>query len=358
MTIAAIDPRRDAVGRDVRPSIPLPANGFSPAAIAVGFVVLGLALFMTLNGQRIARLEMARTPRPVTGSQFGFPAPPPLVVPDSFDVATPPLRSRPMPLVLRATVDRFPFVPPPARVITPSAPLDVPSQVGDTSPAQGLRLTEPALVYDATAGENIAAVGGAAAGDDGAVRATLIRNRASLMPQGTLIAAVLETPIDSTRPGLVRAIVSRDARSFDGSNILVPRGSRLIGEYRSDASPGQRRVLVTWTRLIRPDGVAIRIGSPATDALGGAGIAGRVNTHFFARFANAVLQSALSAGVNFASRSGSGTVVIGASGQFETAGQSLLADVPKGPTIKVRQGAEVMVFVARDLDFGGVGPVR
>ena len=82
--------------------------------------------------------------------------------------------------------------------------------------------------------------------------------------------------------------------------MLIPRGSRLIGQAEGDAKPGQHRIFVEWSRLIRPDGVAIRIGSPASDTLGGSGITGRVNSHFFARFANAALQSALTAGVAIA----------------------------------------------------------
>ena len=92
--------------------------------------------------------------------------------------------------------------------------------------------------------------------------------------------------------------------------VLVPRGSRLIGEYRSDVRSGQKRVLVQWTRLIRPDGLAIRIGSPAADQLGSAGIPGRVNTHFVARFASAVLQVGADGGGQPRSRPGSGSVKV------------------------------------------------
>ncbi|KZC79189.1 hypothetical protein AYR46_13890 [Sphingobium yanoikuyae] len=173
-----------------------------------------------------------------------------------------------------------------------------------------------------------------------------------------MINAVLETPIDSRRPGLVRAIVSRDARGFDGTRVLIPRGSRLIGEASGDAKAGQRRVLVTWTRLIRPDGVAIRIGSPAADVLGGAGINGRVNTHFFERFGNAVLQSALTIGVNIASRPKSNSVIVGLPGQIGATGQNLLPNADPAPTIKVASGAEISVFVAKDLDFSGTGVRR
>ena len=72
----------------------------------------------------------------------------------------------------------------------------------------------------------------------GRVRAGVFANRATTVAQGTLIPAVLETAFNSTRPGLARAIVSRDVRGFDGTRILIPRGSRLIGEYRSDVASG------------------------------------------------------------------------------------------------------------------------
>ena len=176
------------------------------------------------------------------------------------------------------------------------------------------------------------------------------------MPVGTLIPAVLETPIDTARPGLVRAVVSQDARGFDGRRVLVPRGSRLIGEYQADVRSGQNRVLVTWNRLIRPDGVAIRLSSPAADSLGGAGVPGRVNTFFFQRFAAAVLQSALTVGVNLASRPGNGSVIVGLpSGPINNVvGQDLLPSNDLRPKIRVKQGAAMNVFVARDLDFSGV----
>ena len=75
--------------------------------------------------------------------------------------------------------------------------------------------------------------------------------------QGTLIPALLETAIDTDVPGYVRAVVSSDVRSFDGAHVLVPRSSRLIGQYKSGLTAGQKRAYVIWTRLIRPDGVTI-----------------------------------------------------------------------------------------------------
>jgi type IV secretion system protein VirB10 len=141
-------------------------------------------------------------------------------------------------------------------------------------------------------------------------------------------------------------------RGFDGSRVLIPRGSRLIGEYRSEAAPGQRRALVNWIRLIRPDGVTIAIGSPAADPLGRGGIKAKVNTHFFERFAGAILQSALDIGVNLASRAGDGTTIIALPGTAQGAVQ-IVQPAQVTPTLKVRAGTSISVFAARDLDFSG-----
>jgi type IV secretion system protein VirB10 len=198
-----------------------------------------------------------------------------------------------------------------------------------------------------------AAAGAGVLQSGGRARAGMFANRGTTVPQGTLIPAVLETALDSTRPGFARAIVSRDVRGFDGRRVLIPRGSRLIGDYRSDVQPGQHRALVNWTRLIRPDGVTIAIGSPAADTLGGGGIRAHVNSHFFARFAGAILQSILDVGVNLAGRVGNnnGAVVV-LPGSLQGATQ-IVQPAQVTPTLTVRAGTSISIFVARDLDFTG-----
>src|SRR5206468_2658916 len=100
---------------------------------------------------------------------------------------------------------------------------------------------------------------GGAIGDNVSVHATKLAEPANTVAQGTLIPAVLETAIDSDVPGYVRAVVSQDVRSFDGSRVLIPRSSRLIGEYKAASQAGQRRAFLMWTRLIRPDGVSVAL---------------------------------------------------------------------------------------------------
>ena len=98
-------------------------------------------------------------------------------------------------------------------------------------------------------------------------------NPTTTVTQGTLIPAILETAIDTNVPGYVRAVVSQDVRSFDGTKVLVPRSSRLIGQYQSGLQNGQRRAYVIWTRLIRPDGASVNLASPAVGFDGTTGLA-------------------------------------------------------------------------------------
>jgi type IV secretion system protein VirB10 len=187
-------------------------------------------------------------------------------------------------------------------------------------------------------------------------RAVPMRNPRAIAPQGTIIPGVLETAINSDLPGFTRAVVSRDVLSFDGKSVLIPRGSRLIGQYKSAVALGQSRAFIIWTRVIRPDGVSIQIGSPGTDELGRGGLDGEVNRHFFRRFSGSILLSVLNAAVASVGQTPSTQISIGSAGQATGLATSALAGDALPPTIKVSQGEAINIFVARDLDFSAVGP--
>jgi type IV secretion system protein VirB10 len=168
--------------------------------------------------------------------------------------------------------------------------------------------------------------------------------------QGTMIPAILETAINTDVPGYVRAVVSQDVRSFDGTRVLVPRSSRLIGQYQSGLQAGQRRAYVIWTRLIRPDGVSVALASPAADFDGSGGLPGKVDGHFFQRFGSAILMSVI--GGLTGGTSTAGSIILG--GGQSAAGTALEQNGNIGPTIRVRPGEPVRVVTARDLDFSRV----
>jgi len=172
-------------------------------------------------------------------------------------------------------------------------------------------------------------------------------NPTTTITQGTMIPAVLETAINTDVPGYVRAVVSQDVRSFDGTHVLVPRSSRLIGQYQSGLQAGQKRAYVIWTRLIRPDGVSVALASPGTGFDGSGGLPGKVDTHFFQRFGSAMLLSVIG---GLASASSGGTSYVLGGGQT-AASTALQQNGEIGPTIRVRMGEPIRVFTARDLDF-------
>ncbi len=131
-----------------------------------------------------------------------------------------------------------------------------------------------------------------------------------------------------------------------------------MGELHGGAGASLNRASVVWTRLVRPDGVAIRFSAPATDPEGGVGVSGRVNNHILARVSSAVLQTALTVGVLAASAQTNGSLIVGLPLQDVGGNVQAIIPVPPAPTITVRAGAPIMIFVTRDLDFAGVVPKR
>ena len=145
---------------------------------------------------------------------------------------------------------------------------------------------------------------GGVIGDNASARSTKLAEPANTVVQGTLIPAVLETAIDTDVPGYVRAVVSQDVRSFDGSRVLIPRSSRLIGEYKGASQAGQRRAYLDVDPA-RPSRRRLgRARFAGGDFSGQAGIGGQVNSHFFSRFGSAILLSILGGASTLVDRRG------------------------------------------------------
>lgn len=200
----------------------------------------------------------------------------------------------------------------------------------------------------------------AGAGPSGQGAASFLGDRNFILAQGSFIDCVLQTKLDSTVAGMTSCVVSRNIFSDNGKVLLIERGSTVSGEYQADIQQGQARLYVLWTRIKTPTGVVVDLQSPGTDPLGGAGVPGRVNNHFFARFGSALLLSlvddAAGAAVAGLTKDGGTTFNFG-----NTAGaaQGAATEVIKSttsikPTLTKNQGEVVGIYVARDLDFSGV----
>jgi len=218
------------------------------------------------------------------------------------------------------------------------------SPAGEAASADVATATSAGAGSAADFASRIGGVGGAPA------QARAMTNPSTTVTQGTLIPAILETAIDTNVPGYVRAVVSENVRSFDGTRILVPRSSRLIGQYQSGLQGGQKRAYVIWTRLIRPDGASVNLASPAVGFDGTTGLQGQVKSNFFQRFGSAMLLSVVD-GLTAIATGGTSIVLGGGNSAAAAAAQQ---DGQIGPTVRVRQGEPIRVFTARDLDFSQV----
>ncbi len=174
------------------------------------------------------------------------------------------------------------------------------------------------------------------------------------LSQGSVIQAALQTAINSDLPGSVVAVVSEPVPAFSGDQILIPRGSRLFGQYRSGIELNQKRILILWTRVLTPDGTSIEIASVGGDQLGRSGLTGIVDTKFAERFGGSALISLIGAAPAVAANSTdnetASEVLEGVSGDLEDAVGSVIAEqVSISPTIYIDQGASVTVLVDRDV---------
>lgn len=293
------------------------------------------------------------------------PAPPPPVAVSEFDVPPPPVVE--------------PAAPPPAE---PLAPAELEE---DPFPS---KFKSSQIVLDDTKGEAASAgtdtdgeatgstdsgskfLASVSATQDRAAAARQIDRIDAMVPEGTMIAGILETAINSDLPGQIRAITSEDVYSFDGRRVLVPTGSRLIGEYQSELTTGQTRIFIVWTRLIREDGVSIRLNSIGADGLGRAGVTGFVDKKFRERFGAAILLSVVGGVTDFvAGLGGSATGATTSTNAQDAAAiaretlaqtfsdmanQALADQLKIPPTIHVDQGTRIFVYVRQDLDFSGL----
>lgn len=343
----------DRLGRS-RPRVEQPSSPWTMVLGLGGAVLVGLAAFGSLSHARQAHAQAAA---PAAGVQRQFAAasipasPPPAPM---AEAAAPP----PAPM---AAAEPQPDLETP-RLHAPAVVVDLaeggpPATPLATRPAMSGAATPPPEDTRLSAEERFVARVTSAGVDT--AHATRLRDLARTAPQGTVIAAVLETAINSDLPGSVRAVVSRDVRGFDGREVLIPRGSKLIGQYKSAVAVGQTRAFVIWSRILTPQGVSIDVDSPGTDRLGRGGLDGETDTHFFRRFGAAILLTVMSIGLDAAaSHNGSGnTFVIASPVQANRVAEIALQkqiDIPA--TIKVAQGTPLQVFVSRDLDFSGAAP--
>jgi type IV secretion system protein VirB10 len=181
----------------------------------------------------------------------------------------------------------------------------------------------------------------------------------SILQAGSIIPAALITGIRSDLPGLVTAQVTQNVYdSPTGRILLIPQGSRLIGDYDADVTFGQSRILLAWNRLILPDGRSIVLErQPASDPRGFAGLQDGTNYHWGGVLKAALVSTLLGVGSELGSGNDSDlarAVRRGTQDSINRAGEQIVSrELNVRPTLTIRPGFPVRVLVTRDLILGG-----
>ncbi|WP_430395063.1 TrbI/VirB10 family protein [Enterovirga aerilata] len=176
-----------------------------------------------------------------------------------------------------------------------------------------------------------------------------------LLQAGAVISAALITGIRSDLPGQITAQVTEHIYdSPTGRILLVPQGTRIIGEYSNDVGFGQRRVLLVWNRLILPNGRSIVLErQPGADTQGYAGLEDGVDYHWWDLAKAAGLSTLLAVGAEIAVDDEDRLIRAirdGAQDTINDAGQQIIRrQLQVAPTLTIRPGFPVRVIVTRDL---------
>lgn len=177
----------------------------------------------------------------------------------------------------------------------------------------------------------------------------------NILQAGAVISAALITGIRSDLPGQITAQVTENIYdSPTGRILLVPQGTRVIGQYDNNVQFGQSRVLLVWNRLILPNGRSIVLErQPGADAEGYAGLQDGVDYHWWDLAKAAALSTLLSVGAELATNDDDRLIQAIRNGGQDTindAGQQIVRrQLNIAPTLTIRPGFPVRVIVTRDL---------
>jgi type IV secretion system protein VirB10 len=174
--------------------------------------------------------------------------------------------------------------------------------------------------------------------------------------EGTIIETVLMNRLDSSFSGPVNCLVTTDVYSHDLQRLLIPRGSRILGEVKRNDSLGQQRLAVSFHRLIMPDGFSVNLDQfKGLNQIGETGLRDKVNHHYAQVFGVSLAVGAIAGLANINTGYGYDSTSTDAyrRGVASSLSQSSLRILNRYmnilPTFTIREGVRVKVILTDDL---------
>ena len=177
--------------------------------------------------------------------------------------------------------------------------------------------------------------------------------------EGTIIDTVLTNRLDGAAASPVNCLVTNPVYSQDGQHILVPSGARILGETRQVEGLSDTRLAVGFHRIVMPDGQSVALDQfKGLNQRGDSGLKDRVNQHYWSTFGAAAAVglvgglSQLLGSAALGSGDGDRTVIVAGSADAasQASAQTLNRFLNRMPTITIREGHRVKVYVTSDLE--------
>ncbi len=180
--------------------------------------------------------------------------------------------------------------------------------------------------------------------------------KAYVLFEGTVLETVLINRLDGQMPGPVECLLSNNIYSHDRQHLLIPAGSKLLGETRKVESLGQSRLAASFHRLLMPDGYSVSLDHfQGLNQIGDAGLRDQVNNHYLRIFGASLAIGAIGA-VAEGGTSGTLTASGGdlmrqgfAQSTAQSSAQILDRFLNILPTITIREGHRIKVYLSGDL---------
>ncbi|HDX6240925.1 TPA: conjugal transfer protein TrbI [Campylobacter fetus subsp. venerealis] len=176
---------------------------------------------------------------------------------------------------------------------------------------------------------------------------------------GWNIPAVLITGVNSELPGQILAQITQNVYdTATGKYLLIPQGTKVVGDYSNNVIYGQSRLLVAWNKIIFPNGDTLNIGNMQGASMDGyTGFEDQVDNHYFRIFGSALLLSSITAGISLADKSDghqTETASDKAIGQAiqqmgQVASKMIRKNMNISPTLIIRPGYKFNIFVTKDI---------
>jgi type IV secretion system protein TrbI len=174
--------------------------------------------------------------------------------------------------------------------------------------------------------------------------------------EGTVLETVLINRLDGQMAGPIECLLSNDVYSHDRQHLLIPAGSRLLGEIRKVESLGQSRLAVSFHRLLMPDGYSVSLDHfQGLNQIGDAGLRDQVNNHYLRIFG----ASLAIGGIGAVAQGGTSGALTASGGDLmrqgfaqstaQSSAQILDRFLNILPTITIREGHRIKVYLSGDL---------